>query len=55
MNTLVLDATDCSDPDLLRVRVGTALTEPAKWGELTLEWNDIAECTVHEAWAREAL
>ncbi|QBE49231.1 hypothetical protein [Leucobacter triazinivorans] len=55
VSTLVVDVTECDDPALLRTRLGAALTESTRWGDLTLEWQDIADCTVHEAWAREAL
>lgn len=55
VNTLVLDVTDCDDPALLRARLDEALTEPSKWGDLTLTWDDVVDSTLHEAWARESL
>lgn len=55
VNTLVLDITDCDDPALLRARLDEALTEPPKWGDLTLTWDDVIDSTLHEAWARESL
>lgn len=55
VNTLVLDVTDCDDPSLLRARLGEALTEPSKWGDLTLTWDDVVDSTLHEAWARDTL
>ena len=50
-----VDLTECDDPAPLRARLGGALTEPPKWGNLTLTWNDVAESTLHEARARESL
>lgn len=55
VHTLVLDVTDCDDPALLRARLGEALTEPSRWGDLTLTWDDVVDSTLHEAWARESL
>lgn len=55
VNTLVLDLTDCDDPALLRARLCEALTEPSKWTDLILTWDDVVDSTLHEVWARESL
>lgn len=55
VNTLVLDVTECDNPDLLRTRLEEALAEPSRWGDLTIAWDDIADSTLREAWARDTL
>ena len=55
VSVLVLDLTDCSDPGLLRDRLDEALTEPGRWSDLTLAWEDVAESRLRDLWASNAL
>ena len=55
VNTLVLDVSECDDPELLHERLREALCTKAAWSDLTLTWEQVRDSDVHEAWTIDAL
>ena len=51
VQALVLDVTECEEPDVLRARLREALgCESRGWNDLTLSWDEISDCSFREAW-----
>lgn len=44
----VIDITGCDDPELLHTRVREALGPSARWSDLSVTWNEIAENSLHD-------